>query len=146
MDAVNEMVKRFRSESDIPIFFQHRLVDSLQLTDRVHLEVMRILQEALNNIRKHSEAKGARVMVRILENNRIQILIEDDGVGIQESSKDALPGEQIGLKSMRERAAKIKAGYTLESEPGEGVRLILEIDQENKKPEDVVAIDASIQH
>ena len=146
IDAVNDMVKRFRSESDIPIFFQHRLVDSLQLTDRVHLEVMRILQEALNNIRKHSEAKVARVMVRILENNQIQILIEDDGVGIQQSSKDALPGEQIGLKSMRERAAKIKAGYTLESEPGEGVRLILEIDQENKKPEDVVAIDASIQH
>ncbi len=146
IDALSDMVKRFRYESEIPVFFQNRANDSLQLTDRVHLEVMRIAQEALNNIRKHSKATAARVMVRILENNRIQILIEDDGVGIQISSKDALPGEQIGLKSMRERAARIKAGFTLESEPGEGVRLILEIDQENKKPEDVVTIDSNTQH
>lgn len=144
IDAVSDMVKRFRSESDIPIFLQHTVDGSLQLTDRVHLEVMRIVQEALNNIRKHSEATMSRVMVRIVENNRIQILIEDDGVGIQQSSENPLPGEQIGLKSMRERAARIKAGFTLESEPGEGVRLILEIDQEGKKPEDVVSIDTNI--
>ncbi|MFV2032484.1 MAG: sensor histidine kinase, partial [Gammaproteobacteria bacterium] len=144
IDAVSDMVKRFRSESDIPIFLQHTVNDSLQLTDRVHLEVMRIVQEALNNIRKHSEATMSRVMVRIVENNRIQILIEDDGIGIQQSSENPLPGEQIGLKSMRERAARIKAGFTLESEPGEGVRLILEIDQEGKKPEDVVSIDTNI--
>ncbi|MCH7881738.1 MAG: histidine kinase [Proteobacteria bacterium] len=146
IDAVTDIVKRFRSESDISIFFQHTVDNSLQLTDRVHLEVMRIVQEALNNIRKHSEATVARVMVRILENNRIRILIEDDGVGIQQSSRDALPGEQIGLKSMRERAARIKAEFTLESEPGEGVRMILEIDQEDKKPEDVVSIDTNFQH
>ena len=144
IDALTDLVKHFRSESSIPIFFQHAVDGSLQLTDRVHLEVMRIVQEALNNIRKHSEATVARMMIRILESNRIQILIEDDGIGIQQNSKKPLPGEQIGMKSMRERAARIKAGFTLESEPGEGVRLILEIDQEDKKPEDVISIDTNL--
>ena len=144
IDALTDLVKHFRSESSIPIFFQHAVDGSLQLTDRVHLEVMRIVQEALNNIRKHSEATVARMMIRILESNRIQILIEDDGIGIQQNSKKPQPGEQIGMKSMRERAARIKAGFTLESEPGEGVRLILEIDQEDKKPEDVISIDTNL--
>jgi len=144
IDAVTNMVKHFRSESKIPIFFQHTVDGSLQFTDRVHLEVMRIMQEALNNIRKHSKATVARVMIRILDSNRIQILIEDDGVGMPQNTVKPLPGEQIGLKSMRERAARIKADYTLESESGEGVRLILEIDQEGKKPEDIVSINSNL--
>jgi len=143
IDAVKDQVKRFRSESKIPIFFQHAIVKPIQLSDRVHLEVMRIVQETLNNIRKHSEADVARVMIRLLEADRVQILIEDDGIGIEASTREVLPGEQIGLKSMRERAARIKALFTLESEPGEGTRMILEIDQQ-KAPEDIVTIEPSL--
>jgi two-component system nitrate/nitrite sensor histidine kinase NarX len=144
IDAVKNLVKRFRSESKIPIFFQQTIVNPIQFTDRVHLEDMRSVQEALNNIRKHSEADVARVMIRLLEGDRVQILIEDDGVGIEASTREVLPGEQIGLKSMRERAARIKALFTLESDPGEGTRMILEIDQQAKAPEDVVAIEPSL--
>jgi len=144
IDAVKDLVKRFRSESDIPIFFQHSIDNPLQLSDRVHLEVMRIIQEALNNIRKHSEASVARVMIRLIEESRIQILIEDDGIGIEATTRNVLPGEQIGLKSMRERAARIKAEYTLDSDPGEGTRIILEINQQEKAPEDIVSIETGL--
>ena len=141
IDAIKDLIKRFRSESDIPIFFQHSIENPLQLSDRIHLEVMRIVQEALNNVRKHSEASVARVMVRLIKHNRIQILIEDDGIGIEPTTRNVLPGEQIGLKSMRERAARIKAIFTLDSDPGEGTRIILEINQQEKVPEDIVAIE-----
>lgn len=144
IDALKDLIRRFRSESEIPIFFQHSIEKPIQFSDRVHLEVMRIVQESLNNIRKHSEASVARVMVRLLEESRVQILIEDDGVGIKATARDILPGEQIGLKSMRERAARIKASYTLDSDPGEGTRLILEVDQKDKAPEEVVSIESSI--
>lgn len=135
--AVQDIVKRFRTESDIHIFFQHTISDPLHLSDKYHLEVIRIIQEALNNIRKHSEANVARIMIRKLNNQRLHILIEDDGVGLGERTKDAKPGEQIGLNSMKERASRLKADFTLESEPGEGTRLILEFDLEKaqqKKP------------
>jgi two-component system, NarL family, nitrate/nitrite sensor histidine kinase NarX len=124
--AVQEIVKRFRTESDIHIFFQHTISDPIKLSDKHHLEVMRIIQEALNNIRKHSEANVARIMIRQPSPDRIQILVEDDGVGLSENNEHAKPGEQIGLNSMKERASRIKADYILESEPGEGTRIILE--------------------
>jgi two-component system, NarL family, nitrate/nitrite sensor histidine kinase NarX len=124
--AVQDIVKRFRTESDIHIFFQHTISDPIKLSDKHHLEVIRIIQEALNNIRKHSEANVARIMIRQPSTDRIQILVEDDGVGLPENNADAKPGEQIGLNSMKERASRIKADYTLESDPGEGTRIILE--------------------
>jgi two-component system, NarL family, nitrate/nitrite sensor histidine kinase NarX len=124
--AVQEIVKRFRTESDIHIFFQHTISDPIKLSDKHHLEVMRIIQEALNNIRKHSEANVARIMIRQPSPDRIQILVEDDGVGLSENNEHAKPGEQIGLNSMKERASRIKADYILESDPGEGTRIILE--------------------
>ncbi|MCP4432426.1 MAG: hypothetical protein GY806_15725 [Gammaproteobacteria bacterium] len=145
IDAVKDLTKRFRSESNIPIFFQHTIDHPIQFSDRVHLEVMRIVQEALHNIRKHSEASVARVMVRLLEQNRLQILIEDDGIGIEPSTQKVLPGQQIGLKSMRERASRIKANFTLDSDPGEGTRVILEINLEAKAPEDIVTIESSLE-
>jgi two-component system, NarL family, nitrate/nitrite sensor histidine kinase NarX len=124
--AVQDIVKRFRTESDIHIFFQHTTSEPIKLSDKHHLEVIRIIQEALNNIRKHSEANVARIMIRQPSNDRLQILIEDDGVGLSENNAHAKPGEQIGLNSMKERASRIKADYILESDPGEGTRIILE--------------------
>jgi two-component system nitrate/nitrite sensor histidine kinase NarX len=128
--AVQDIVKRFRTESDIHIFFQHTIRDPIKLSDRNHLEVMRIIQEALNNIRKHSEANVARVMIRQPSTSRIQVLVEDDGIGLTQNNETAKPGEQIGLNSMKERASRIKADFILESDPGEGTRIILEFDLE----------------
>ena len=132
--AVQEIVKRFRTESDIHIFFQHTIDQPLNLSDKYHLEVIRIITEALNNIRKHSEANVARIMIRKRsDGKRLQILIEDDGIGLRQSAEEARPGEQIGLNSMRERASRLKADFTLESDPGEGTRIILEFDLEQAR-------------
>jgi len=142
--AVQDIVKRFRTESDIHIFFQHTLSDPLKLSDRYHLEVMRIIQEALNNIRKHSEANVARIMIRERGDGLLQVLIEDDGIGLQQSTEDARPGEQIGLKSMKEGASRLHADFTLESEPGEGTRIILEFNiHEAIEKQTVVKIETS---
>ncbi len=126
--AVQDIVKRFRTESDIHIFFQHTINTPLKLSDKYHLEVIRIIQEALNNLRKHSEANVARIMIRQRETNRLHILIEDDGIGLKTLPENGKPGEQIGLKSMKERASRLKADFAIDSEPGEGTRIILEFD------------------
>ena len=133
--AVQEIVKRFRTESDIHIFFQHTINEPLNLSDKHHLEVVRIIQEALNNIRKHSQANVARIMIRNRAEHRLQILIEDDGTGLTQNTDTAKPGEQIGLNSMKERASRIKADFTLESDPGEGTRIILEFDLQRAQSE-----------
>ena len=142
--AVQDIVKRFRTESDIHIFFQHTTKEPINLSDKYHLEVVRIIQEALNNIRKHSEANVARIMIRRRDNGRLHILIEDDGIGLKQNNDTAKPGEQIGLNSMKERASRIKADFTLESEPGEGTRLILEFaEKKTKEKHPSVKIESS---
>lgn len=142
--AVQDIVKRFRAESDIHIFFQHTINQPLELSDKYHLEVIRIIQEALNNLRKHSEANVARIMIRRRDNGRLHILIEDDGIGLKTSPENGKPGEQIGLKSMKERASRLKADFAVESEPGEGTRIIFEFDLDKAQSSDAsVKIDTS---
>jgi two-component system nitrate/nitrite sensor histidine kinase NarX len=53
------------------------------------------------------------------------VLIEDDGVGIKSPILDGKPGEHIGLSIMKERASRLGGVLRIESEPGEGTRLIL---------------------
>ena len=137
--AIQDIVKRFRTESDIHIFFQHTINEPIQLPDKKHLEVIRIIQESVNNIRKHSDANVARIMLRLTKTGRLHILVEDDGVGLKQSVEDIKPGEQIGLKSMKERASRLKADFTLESDPGEGTRIILEFDLE-KEPQTLPSV------
>ena len=72
-------------------------------------------------------------MIRLTNSGRLHILIEDDGVGLKQPTEKIKPGEQIGLKSMKERASRLKADFTLESDPGEGTRLILEFDLQKVK-------------
>lgn len=130
--AIDDLVTRFRTESDIHIFFQQTLDKELELNDKTHLEVVRITQEALTNIRKHSEANVARVMLRQLDNQRIELLIEDDGVGLPKSVEANHPGEKIGLGIMSERAQRIDAHIEIESETGEGTRIRLRFSLNNE--------------
>ncbi|UOK43075.1 MULTISPECIES: tetratricopeptide repeat-containing sensor histidine kinase [Flavobacterium] len=88
----------------------------------VKMQVYRILQEALHNIQKYSEAKS--VCIRITrEDDLLTISVADDGVGFD--PKTIKPG--IGHKNMRERAAEINAELAIWSEVGKGTQIDLKI-------------------
>ena len=70
----------------------------------------------------------ARIMIRRLDNGRLQILIEDDGVGFSKPVHGS-PGEHVGLAIMRERALRFGGDLRIESEPGEGTRVVLKFSQ-----------------
>ncbi len=143
--AIQDLVKRFRAETDIHIFFQYTIKDPLHLTDEMHLEVTRIVQEALTNIRKHSQANVARIMMQIKNKQRLHILIEDDGIGLPETQEQAEPGQQIGLTSMNDRAKRLNATLTMESDTDEGTKIILDVNLDAPKPSQSVNIDTNFQ-
>ena len=94
-------------------------------------ELLRIVQEALTNARKHSEAR--RVVVALgAERGRIWAQVSDDGLGFGPGSS---PG--IGLSSMRERARALGGTLKIESEPGKGtkVRFEMALRQDQKETE-----------
>jgi signal transduction histidine kinase len=83
----------------------------------------RIGQEALNNIRQHSCAKQAMMMVDYRE-QCVRIIIEDDGIGIPTSVEQR---RGHGLNNLQERAALIGGKTAIETRPGQGVRVIVEV-------------------
>ena len=134
--AIKAVVARFRSESASPLFFQDQWGE-VDIPEKWQLEIVRIIQEALTNIRKHSQAKNARLLLRPDEDDKYTALIEDDGIGmaaVTDSGSDSGPdsgldtnnsGEHIGLSVMAQRAKSIGASFQIESEPGEGTRILL---------------------
>jgi two-component system nitrate/nitrite sensor histidine kinase NarX len=87
--------------------------------------VVRIVQEALANIRKHSHAQHVRIRLKGDSAGRYSVLVEDDGTGITPRKASGGPGEHIGLTVMQERAEELDGKLHIESEPEEGTRVSL---------------------
>jgi len=121
--AVAGMVERFSEETGINVFF-HNECRKLSLTPVQESQIFHIVKEALSNIRKHSHALNVRILLNGDGRGTYSLLIEDDGEGMA-PVPEALPGEHIGLSVMRERAARLPGELTIESEPGEGTRVVL---------------------
>ena len=139
--AVEHLVERFQYQTDISIFLQKEW-NVLHLPATIEVQALRIIQESLNNIRKHSQAHTVRVILRSDTQGDCRILIEDDGVGIKTipGDKDTF-SDHLGLSIMHERAKRIGGTVKIESEPNEGTRIELRFghtelpnQKENKKP------------
>jgi len=124
--ATENLVERFKKESDIAVFFQTDC-SQVKLPPLVEVQVLHIIQESLTNIRKHSKAENVRILIRCDEEDRYHVLIEDDGVGIESTTMHGQPGEHVGLSIMQERARRIGGELIIESEPGEGTRVEFDI-------------------
>lgn len=122
LPAVDAMIERFHEDTGIAVFFQNQC-DSLPLSTGQEIQVFHIIQEALANIRKHSQARNTRVLLT-RDGDRYTLLIEDDGSGMA-PAPEGLPGEHLGLTVMRERAERLPGEITIESEPGEGTRIVV---------------------
>ncbi|MFT7556885.1 MAG: two-component system nitrate/nitrite sensor histidine kinase NarX [Planctomycetota bacterium] len=86
------------------------------------LNVVRIVQECLANVRKHSQAKSVRISLTIREQQN-SLLCEDDGIGFDESKLVSAHGRHLGLNILRNRAKQLNGSIEIESEPGEGTRI-----------------------
>lgn len=124
MPAIEKVVERFRNESKIQIFLQKEWKGP-NLPEDMEIQVLRIVQEALCNVRKHSRAHTVRVLLRGQNDGSFRVLIEDDGTGIAPRTTAGAPGEHVGLSIMEERARRIGGKIRFESEPGEGTRIQL---------------------
>ncbi|MCC6804230.1 MAG: HAMP domain-containing protein [Anaerolineae bacterium] len=86
----------------------------------ISVTLFRIAQEALNNIRKHANARQVRLTVH--NGNGIDLIIEDDGAGFESSALNG-DGRGLGVTTMKERAALIHGTCEIDSIPGQGTRV-----------------------
>ncbi len=95
------------------------------LSPRAEVQVIRVIQEALTNVRKHSGAKAAVVHIET-DASATTIVIEDDGRGF-DLGGTLLGRDGFGLHSMRERMELIGGTLSIDSAPGQGTRIIARV-------------------
>jgi nitrate/nitrite-specific signal transduction histidine kinase len=97
-----------------------------EFPEEVKVQVNRIIQEALTNVRKHSGATKAWVRFQQTDHH-VTIRIEDNGRGFDLAPHGQNGSEHFGLQIMRERAASVGGEFQVDSQPGLGTRIKLEL-------------------
>lgn len=85
--------------------------------------IYRIVQESLNNVRKHSQATQASVQLA-QRGDRIELHIDDNGCGF---TVDKVPSDRFGLQGIRKRAELLGGSAHIESKPGSGTRVFVDL-------------------
>jgi len=99
------------------------------LTQENQLDIFRVIQESLTNVAKHSKAETASVILRNkIESNKkaLIIIISDDGVGFIPEKVNSLDSH-FGLRGIKERTKYLNGKIKINSEPGEGTEIRMEI-------------------
>jgi signal transduction histidine kinase len=128
VDLMRGFAERYRNESTVALDL---LIDSAQLRapDRVCREIFQIYREALNNIKKH--AKASHVVVKLSQDDsRLVLVVDDNGEGFSFAGRftgDELDRLRLGPISIKERARTVGGVLTVESNPGHGARLTIEV-------------------
>ena len=91
------------------------------LSPAAEVQLQRIIQEALNNVRKHAGARQVRVIIQANE-TMTEITVDDDGAGFDVAKAMAKKG-RYGLHIMGERAAEIGAALSYDTAPNAGTRV-----------------------
>jgi len=128
LGVLNDTVERFQRETGISARFVTDLED-LDMPQRVCREMLRIVQEGLVNVRKHSGARHA--LVRLGANHeKWSLTLEDDGKGFSfggRYNQDQLEEAGKGPMIIKERVRLIAGQLTVESNPGQGTRLEISV-------------------
>lgn len=99
-----------------------------RIPEPVRVALYRILQESLNNVLKHAQAREVLVMLEV-QPDAVVLEVNDDGVGFGPPRYlgPLVDRNHLGLVSMREQAAEVGGGFRVESEPGRGTRVVVEV-------------------
>ncbi len=133
LPALKELATKMRETHDQNVILQIQENVDRYISARDQTVIFNIVEEAVNNARKHAEAE--HIWVRLARKDRYLVLeVEDDGVGFNVGAVDANYDQRgsLGMLSLRERAELLDGTLRIESAEGEGTRitLIVEIEPE----------------
>ncbi len=112
---------------DLPIAV-HAGEDSADVPAEIRTAVFRVFQESLNNAWHHAQARHVEATLDLTP-DRLRLEIRDDGVGfvVPRNLGDLANGEHSGLLRVRERIEAVGGQWMVESQPGQGTRVVAEV-------------------
>ena len=123
-----QFCKDFSGKTGIRIDFQSAGMDTLNLDYNTKINLYRLLQEGLNNVKKHADAK--MVNIRLISSfPNVIFRINDDGKGfdLKERLAKASSEKRMGLRSMHERVGLLQGRINIDSSPGKGTNVFIEV-------------------
>jgi signal transduction histidine kinase len=128
VESLVELNRRATPEREIRLVVEEEFLQVIPRGESV--ELLRVLQEALRNARRHSGARNVEVKLRT-ENGEILLEVSDDGRGFDVTSVRA---GGVGLSAMRERIEGLGGTLAIYGRPGEGTRVVVNIPLGNGTP------------
>lgn len=100
--------------------------DEIVLMPSTEIQLVRIVQEALSNVRKHAGASHVDVIVE-RRNGEVGVEVVDDGSGFDPQLPDRTGWPKLGIQTMRERALAVGGTCAVVSAPGSGTRVVVHV-------------------
>lgn len=127
LPALERYLRRFRETYGIAMELKVSPdLTEASLTPMVRAQLLRIIQEALTNVRKHAQSSGVRITLCV-NGGYVEAIVQDDGTGFDPALMQVKGGEKFGLHFMQERAAEVGGSVKILSAPGKGTQVIISV-------------------
>lgn len=120
--AIEYLIRELQTTTDLDVDFSHE-VSFDRLESLLESALFRIAQEALTNVRRHSHAERAAIALEEV-NEHVRLTIQDWGDGFDPKQTRQ---RAFGLQGIRERARQLGGQASIESSPGEGTTIVVEL-------------------
>jgi PAS domain S-box-containing protein len=120
--------EEFSARNGLQVEFLSVGMDDLKLNSDTTITLYRLVQEGLTNVHKHAHARNVTIKL-IASFPNIILRIEDDGRGftLKKRLQEALQEKRMGLRSMEQRVALLNGKIEIESRPGKGTKILVEV-------------------
>ena len=125
-DALNEFISEFQNHLGRSTKVKQTIPDTMNLNPLQEVQILRIVQEALTNTRKHAQATTVSVTI-CQQNEALQVEVSDDGRGFNPLAVKREEWPHLGLQTMQERAEAVGGTFEVESAPGKGTKVRVSI-------------------
>jgi len=109
-------------------------LQELSVATETELQLLRILQEAVSNIRKHAQAQKAWVRLVLDPDSWLEMSVHDDGIGFESQEIGQKEQPQFGISTMRERTEAIGGAFEISSAPNQGTTVSVRLKLPGGKP------------
>jgi signal transduction histidine kinase len=141
--AVADFTERFSSVYGLKVYTViPPEVGRLKIDPLTQVQLLRVIQESLSNVRKHARVQSASLTFSA-DKQCLRVVIHDDGIGFDKDSVAGAEAGHYGLMIMRERAEEIRGHVDIISEQGKGTAVFVEVPLGGKDKERSRAFAAS---
>jgi signal transduction histidine kinase len=122
--ALQQYIQEYMRQYPLQVQFDGMEIEATRLPPEIETALYRIVQESLTNVALHAQASRVDILIN-RRNGCLVMTIEDDGVGF--NPNPAADENRLGLFGMRERVEMLGGSFLVESSPGKGTIIVVEV-------------------